>query len=156
VSIGGALDEGSLRWANLLVDNPPEAAALEITLLGPTLTVAGDRPLVAALTGADCAATLNGTPVAPWRSFRCDPGDTLTLGGCTLGARAYLALGGGIAVPLALGSHSTDLIGRLGGVQGGRCARATASRSTHRRNCRPCTQYPPGRFRNTGRSTPPA
>lgn len=118
VSIGGALDEGALRWANLLVDNPPEAAALEITLLGPTLTVAGDRPIVAALTGADCAATLNGTPVAPWRSFRCDPGDTLTLGGCTLGARAYLALGGGIAVPLALGSRSTDLIGRLGGVEG--------------------------------------
>lgn len=118
VPSGGALDEGALRRANLLVGNPPEAAALEITLLGPTITLGGDRPIVAALTGADHGATLNGEPIASWRSFLWAPGDRLALGGCRVGARAYLAVGGGIAVPPALGSRSTDLLGRLGGLDG--------------------------------------
>ena len=118
VPSGGALDEGALRWANLLVGNAPDAAALEITLLGPTLTIDGAQPLVLALTGADCGATLNGQPIAPWRSFRCTPGDTLALGGCKTGARAYLAVSGGIDVPLALGSRSTDLLSQLGGFAG--------------------------------------
>lgn len=118
VSSGGALDEGALRWANLLVGNSPDAAALEITLLGPTLTLGGDRPIVASLAGADHDATLNGAPIAPWRSFRIAPGDRLALGGCRVGARAYLAVSGGIAVPPALGSRSTDLLGQLGGLDG--------------------------------------
>lgn len=118
VPIGGALDEGALRWANLLVGNEPDAAALEITLLGPTFTIVGTQPLVLGLTGADCSATLNGQAIAPWRSFRCAPGDTITLGGCQTGARAYLAISGGIAVPPALGSRSTDLLGQLGGIEG--------------------------------------
>src|SRR5215217_5372312 len=46
--VAGALDDCALRWANLLVGNEPGAAALEITLLGPTLTLEGERPVVAA------------------------------------------------------------------------------------------------------------
>lgn len=118
VPISGALDEGALRWANLLVGNEPNAAALEITLLGPTFTVVGTQSLVLALTGADCGATLNGAAISPWRSFRCTPGDTITLGGCKVGARAYLAISGGIAVQPALGSRSTDLLSQLGGIDG--------------------------------------
>ena len=118
VPSSGALDEGALGWANLLVGNTPEAAALEIAFLGPTLTFRGERPLIAALTGADHGATLNGAPIAPWRSFRWEPGDRLVLGGCRVGARAYLAVAGGIATRPALGSRSTDLLGRLGGIEG--------------------------------------
>jgi antagonist of KipI len=118
VPSSGALDDGALRWANLLVGNTPEAAALEIAFLGPTLTYHGERPLIAALTGADLGATLNGAPIVPWRSFRWEPGDRLTLGGCRVGARAYLAVAGGIATPPALGSRSTDLLGQLGGHEG--------------------------------------
>ena len=118
VPSGGALDEGALRWANLLVGNVPDAAALEITLLGPTFTLTGTQPLVLALTGADCGATLNGAAIAPWRSFRAAPGDTIAVGGCKSGARAYLASSGGIAVPPALGSRSTDLLSQLGGLDG--------------------------------------
>ena len=118
VPVGGALDECALRWANLLVGNEPDAAALEITLLGPTCTIIGTRPLVLALTGADCGATLNGAALPRWQGFRCAPGDTLVLGGCKTGARAYLAVSGGIAVPLALGSRSTDLLSQFGGLAG--------------------------------------
>ena len=118
VPSGGALDEGALRWANLLVGNAPDAAALEITLLGPAFTIVGRQPLVLALTGADCGATLNGEAIAPWCSFRGTPGDTIALSGCQTGARAYLAVSGGIDVPLALGSRSTDLLSQLGGFAG--------------------------------------
>src|SRR5215210_2207439 len=94
--VSGALDDFALRWANLLVGNEPGAAALEFTLLGPTLTLEGERPVAAALAGADFGATLNGASVTPWRSFTLRPGDTLALGGCQWGARGYLAVAGGI------------------------------------------------------------
>ena len=61
---------------------------------------------------------MNGQAIAPWRSFRCAPGDIIALGGCKIGARAYLAVSGGIAVPPALGSRSTDLLSQLGGYEG--------------------------------------
>lgn len=118
VPSGGALDESALRWANLLVGNDPDAAALEITLLGPTFTIVGTQSLVLALTGADCDATLNGAAIAPWRSFRCAPGDIIAVAGCKTGARVYLAVNGGIDVPPALGSRSTDLLSQLGGFAG--------------------------------------
>lgn len=116
--VAGALDDGALRWANLLVGNDPTLAALELTLLGPTLTLEGDRPVLAALTGADFGATLNGAPLQPWRGFVLRPGNTLALGGCRTGARGYLAVAGGFALPEALGSRSTDLLGGIGGLPG--------------------------------------
>ncbi|HEY8596807.1 MAG TPA: 5-oxoprolinase/urea amidolyase family protein [Thermomicrobiales bacterium] len=137
VPSGGALDEGALRWANLLVGNEPDAAALEVTLLGPTFTIVGAQPLILALTGADCGATLHGQALAPWRSFRAMPGDTIALGGCETGARAYLAIGGGIDVPTALGSRSTDLLSQLGGFEG------RALRAGDRVPLRPPSELPP-------------
>jgi antagonist of KipI len=115
---GGALDDCALRWANLLAGNEPGAAALELTLLGPTLTYEGTGPVSAALAGTDFGASLNGTPQAPWQRFTLQPGDTLACGSCRVGARGYLAIGGGIDVPAALGSRSTDLRGRVGGLEG--------------------------------------
>lgn len=115
---GGALDDAALRWANLLIGNEPGAAALELTLLGPALTYRGPGPLRAALAGADFGATLDGTPQPPWQGFTWQPGQTLTCGACRVGARGYLAVAGGIAVPPALGSRSTDLRGELGGLDG--------------------------------------
>jgi biotin-dependent carboxylase-like uncharacterized protein len=114
----GALDAAALRWANLLVGNAPDAAALELTLLGPTLALEGERPLRAALAGADFGATLDGTPLPPWRAFTLRPGDSLACGACRVGARGYLAVAGGVAVPPALGSRSTDRRGAIGGLAG--------------------------------------
>lgn len=116
--VAGALDDCALRWANLLVGNAPGAAVLEATLLGPTLVYEGETALVAALAGADCEATLNGRPQAFWRGFHLRHGDTLALGTCQWGARTYLAVHDGIAVSVALGSRSTDLMGHIGGIEG--------------------------------------
>lgn len=116
--VAGALDDCALRWANLLVGNAADAAGLELTQLGPTLTLLGDHPVLVALTGADFTATVNGRSVAPWQSFVFVPGATLKLGVCQAGARGYLAIAGGVDVPLAFGSRSTDTLGRIGGVAG--------------------------------------
>ncbi len=118
VAPGGALDDGALRWANLLVGNEPLAAALEFALLGPTLVYEGPVPLVCALTGPDFGATVDAVPQSPWRSFLLRPGATLACGACQRGARGYLAVAGGLAVPVALGSRSTDPRAGIGGVEG--------------------------------------
>lgn len=124
VAPGGALDDLALRWANLLVGNGSDAAALELTLLGPTLSYEGTQSIVCALTGADFGAMLDGVPQSPWRSFLLRPGATLACRACQFGARGYLAVAGGVAVPLALDSRSTDIRAGLGGL-GGRALRAS-------------------------------
>lgn len=116
VPVAGAVDAFSLALANRLAGNAAGAAALEILLMGLELE-ALDRG-VAALAGADLGARLNGRPVAPGESFAFGPGDRLSFAGGGRGCRAYLAVAGGFAVPEVLGSRSTDLLGRLGGLDG--------------------------------------
>lgn len=118
VAPGGALDDGATRWANLLVGNEPGAAAIEFALLGPTLVYEGPVPIVCALAGADFGATVAGVAQSPWHAFLLPPGATLALGVSQHGARGYLAVAGGIAVPIALGSRSTDPRAGIGGVEG--------------------------------------
>ncbi len=116
VPVSGAADALSLALANRLAGNPPGAVALEILLMGLELE-ALDRGVVA-LAGADLGARLNGRPLVPGESFPFGPGDRLSFTGGERGCRAYLAVAGGIAVPAVLGSRSTDLLGRLGGMDG--------------------------------------
>jgi antagonist of KipI len=116
VVVGGAMDTTALRIANLLVGNAEGAAALEITLLGPTLEFESDHLL--ALGGADLGAHLDREPVPPWRPCVAQAGSVLSFTGARSGCRAYLALAGGIAVPEVLGSRSTDLRARIGGLGG--------------------------------------
>ena len=112
----GALDELAFRAANLLVGNPPEAAALELTLWGGKWEcLTGGW---AAIAGADMKGRLNGGPIGNWRSLRLARGDRLDLGNCENGCRAYLALEGGIEGTLVLGSRSTYLRAGLGGLEG--------------------------------------
>lgn len=114
----GAMDQFALAAANLLVGNARAAAALEITSGGAVLECL--RPCLVALTGADLGATLEGRPLPPWRSELLAPGATLRFHGrrAGWGARAYLALAGGIAVPSILGSRATYLAGNFGGFAG--------------------------------------
>lgn len=114
----GAMDAAALRWSNLLVGNEPGEAALEFNQLGPVLRWDGSEPLLVALAGADFAATVGETPVPPWRSLRLQPGAVLRLGACRAGMYGYLAVAGGVAVPLAFGSRATDPRGNIGGVEG--------------------------------------
>ncbi|HEY2206040.1 MAG TPA: biotin-dependent carboxyltransferase family protein [Pseudonocardia sp.] len=112
----GALDQYSLRAANLLVGNPEGAAALEIVYLGPELVFSADA--VVAVAGAGMVPKVNGEERAPWESFTVSEGDVLDFGYLTAGARAYLAVSGGIDVPEVLGSRSTYGLGALGGLEG--------------------------------------
>jgi KipI family sensor histidine kinase inhibitor len=117
VSINGAADRASLIAANRLVGNADGAAGLEMTLVGPHIRFR--RATTIALTGADLGAHVNGRPIAPGR-HRVVPRDELAFAPArdASGARAYLAVAGGIDVPEVMGSRSTDLTAGFGGYRG--------------------------------------
>jgi len=111
---GGAADPWSLAIANRLAGNPEGAAALEVTLAGPRLRAL--EPIVVALAGADLGAR-----IPPGRSFVLAAGEELAIpepAARGRGARAYLAVAGGLDVPEILGSRSTCLAGGFGGLDG--------------------------------------
>ncbi len=114
--VSGALDPFALRIANLLAGNDEGAAGLEMTMAGPELLFLADT--VVALTGAELRPRLDGRPVPTWEAFAVPRGATLACGPMRTGVRAYLAATGGIDVPVVLGSRSTYLRSRLGGVEG--------------------------------------
>ena len=113
VSPGGAADSYALRIANLLVGNMPNAAGLEMTLLGPTL--AFEAASTVAVSGARPSSAV------PWNeAFQVAAGATLEIGPLSGGARAYLSVRGGIDVPPVMKSRSTFLPSNLGGYHGRR------------------------------------
>ena len=112
----GPFDMWSFRLANLLVGNAPEAAGLEIQFLGPTLCFASET--VIALTGATMAPKLDGTPIPQWESVAVPAGAVLETGFARIGARAYLAVVGGIETAPVLGSRSTFHMAGVGGMGG--------------------------------------
>jgi urea carboxylase len=112
----GPMDMHAHRAANTLVGNTPDAAALEITLAGPTLRF--NTATVVAVTGAPAKVTLNGEPVPMWQAIDVPAGGTLAVGRCEHGVRLALAVAGGLDVPLYLGSRSTFTLGQFGGHAG--------------------------------------
>ena len=86
----GPMDDYAFRLANRIVGNAPDAAGIEATLAGPTLRFHGDA--VIALTGAQCAATLDGAPVPMWRPVAVRAGQVLATGRALSGCRMYLAV----------------------------------------------------------------
>ncbi len=116
VSVGGAMDAVAMRTANILVGNREDAAGLEITLLGPTFKV--EQDLLVAISGADIEASADGESLPINKPILLRAGTTLSFGRVTGGCRAYLAVAGGIDVPLVMGSRSTDLRARIGGGRG--------------------------------------
>jgi len=108
---GGAMDPVALALANALAGNTADEAALEITVLGPEL--ACPRDMLVALCGAEFEANIPRN-----RPVLIEAGKRIAIGRATRGARAYLAVAGGIAVEPVLGSRSTYLPGRFGGFQG--------------------------------------
>ncbi|WP_030263563.1 biotin-dependent carboxyltransferase family protein [Streptomyces violens] len=108
----GALDQYSLAAANHLVGNAPHAAALECVYMGPEIGFT--EPATIAVTGADIPPRLNGEERPLWESFPVAAGDVLDFGFAKAGARAYIAVAGGIDTPVMLGSRSTYKLGGLG------------------------------------------
>jgi antagonist of KipI len=116
VSPSGAADPISLRLGNRLVGNVEGAPALEMTLLGGTFLFPDGA--IVALTGSDFGATLDDAPVAAGVSIKIYAGQTIRCGSTRSGARCYLCVQGGIAVPHFLHSASTHLLSGLGGFEG--------------------------------------
>lgn len=120
VARAGALDPDAAALANRLVGNAAGDAVLELTLHGPTLAI--DRASRIAICGADVAAAFTPTDgarrVLPSRRPIALPPGELALGRVRGGARAWLAIDGGVDVPVVLGSRSTDLRGGFGGWHG--------------------------------------
>ena len=113
---GGAMDQRACLWAHRLLGNDPGDAALEVTMGGFSLRFAIET--VFALTGADCAATLDRVETHAWKTIRARPGQVLRLAYSGTGMRAYLAFPGGIETDRAFESASSvardGLPGRLG------------------------------------------
>ncbi len=116
MAAAGAMDPAASAAANLLVGNERGAAALEITLWGPRLLFL--TPTRIALCGGDLSAHLDEAALPLWKTATVQAGQRLSFGRRRFGARAYLAVAGGFAVPVAAGSRSTFLRGKLGGVEG--------------------------------------
>jgi antagonist of KipI len=112
----GTLDTFSYRVGNLLVGNQEEEASLETTVMG--LRLKALREVVVAITGGDLFPTLNGESLEMWRTHLLVEGDVLTFKRIRSGCRAYLVVSGGLIVPKIMGSRSTYLSGRFGGLEG--------------------------------------
>jgi antagonist of KipI len=116
VSVGGALDSFALRVANALVGNEDGAAGLEATL--GTLRLRFNDQRVVAWCGGGFTARIGDEELPPGHAGRVAKDEELVMTAPQAGSRAWLAISGGINVPLVLGSRSTDLRGNFGGHEG--------------------------------------
>ena len=116
IPISGGMDRLALRVANMLVGNEEGAAVLECAFLGPELDFTANA--LVAVTGAEMPPKVDGETRETWTAFEVQAGQTLSFHYLKAGARAYVAVSGGIDVPVVLGSRSTYLLGGMGGVDG--------------------------------------
>lgn len=116
IPLSGGMDRFALKAANLLVGNKEGAAVLEAVFMGPELKFTEEATV--AVTGAELPPRVNGDPRPTWTSFKVKKGQILSFDFLKKGARAYIAISGGIDVPVVLGSRSTYALGALGGFKG--------------------------------------
>ncbi|MBZ5739345.1 urea carboxylase [Nocardioides mangrovi] len=116
----GAMDDRSLRLANLALGNDGNAAGLECTATGPALRFT--HATTVCVTGAPATVTVDGEPVPMWEPVSVPAGGVLDVGDATAGLRTYVAVAGGLDVPDYLGSAATFTLGQFGG-HGGRALR---------------------------------
>src|ERR1044071_4309605 len=116
VSTSGALDSFALRVANLLVGNDVGAAGLEITLGGLQLRLKDER--IVAWCGGEFDVQIGSRALRAGHVAHLRGGDELKFGRAQIGCRCWLAISGGIDLPVVLRSRSTDLRARFGGFEG--------------------------------------
>ncbi|MFD6855736.1 urea carboxylase [Rhodococcus sp. NPDC060090] len=113
----GPMDDLSLRTANIAVGNAEGTAAIECTLQGPRLSFSDST--VVCVTGAPTNITLDGEPISMWEPIEVPAGGELDIGTpADVGLRTYVAVRGGLDVPLFHGSASTFTLGGFGGLTG--------------------------------------
>lgn len=114
--VAGAMDRLACKTANYLLGNRPTAAVLEFTMMGGEYQFLTNTYI--ALTGANMMPMLNGIPVSMWSTIKIASGDVLTLTYAKTGCRCYLAVAGGLDLPLVLGSRATYTRAKVGGLEG--------------------------------------
>lgn len=112
VAVSGALDRAALRTANRLLGNPEGAAGIEVTMGG--LRAVAETDAWVAVTGAWGPVRLAGREVDPYEAHEWPAGTELHVDWFAHGARAYVAVRGGLDGPEVLGSRATDLLAGLG------------------------------------------
>lgn len=112
VGRSGAADAAALRFANRLVGNVSSSAAIEMTL--GRLRARFTEDALIALTGARCGLTIDGVPAQMAAPIQVRAGQELRVAAPAVGLRSYLAVRGGVDVPLVLGSRSTDTLSGIG------------------------------------------
>lgn len=116
VPVSGAMDPVALRLTNILIGNDEGEACLEVTLSGPRLRFRSSTLI--AIGGADLTPCLNDVPVSTWEVFVADQGDEVSFQGQRSGTRAYVAVAGGLDIPMVMGSKSTFMKAGIGGYEG--------------------------------------
>ena len=116
VPVSGAMDNFSLRAANLLVGNTTGSACIEMTIVGASIKF--NYPAVISITGGNLSMKLDGAKINNWCSIQVESGSVLKSDGAQDGMRAYLAIKGGINVPVIMGSKSTYIPASFGGFKG--------------------------------------
>lgn len=116
IIVSGAMDSFAMRIANLLVGNKISEAVLEITLTGPTLQFNEDT--IISICGADLNPMIEGVEVPIWCTIGVRQRSVLSFQSYKNGCRVYLAVAGGFDVGEVLGSKSTYLRAKFGGLYG--------------------------------------
>jgi antagonist of KipI len=116
MSVAGAMDQFSLRVANILVGNSDGEACLEATFMGPEIEFQGEAMI--AVTGANIVPKINNMDIDMWCGIKVSDGDVLSFGTVKSGCRSYISIASGIDVPVVMGSKSTYVKGKVGGIDG--------------------------------------
>src|SRR5207245_3607339 len=116
VSTSGALDPFALRVANLLVGNDEDAAGLEITLGGLQLRFEDER--IIAWCGGEFDVRVGSRSLPAGHAARVETGEEIKFGRTRIGCRCWLAISGGVDVPVGLGSRSVSLCTSFGCREG--------------------------------------
>lgn len=116
VPVSGVVDPRAMSIANILVDNPEDEAVLECTMLGPQIRF--HAPNAIAITGGDLGPTIDNQPIPNYAAIRVEAGQVLRFAGLRSGCRAYIAFAGGLDIAPVMGSRSTYMKAKIGGVEG--------------------------------------
>lgn len=116
VPVSGVVDPRAMSIANILVDNPEDEAVLECTMLGPQIRFHAANAI--AITGGDLGPTIDNQPIPNYAAIRVEAGQVLRFAGLRSGCRAYIAFAGGLDIAPVMGSRSTYMKAKIGGVEG--------------------------------------
>ena len=116
VSVSGVMDPRAATVANMLVGNDDKEAVLECTMMGPQLQF--DKANCIAITGGDLMPTIDGKPVPNYTAIKVEAGQVLKFTMPKTGCRAFIAFAGGLDIPEVMGSRSTYMKAKIGGLEG--------------------------------------